>query len=82
MIAVVKDDEGNIIQEFDCTPETWCQGMRSGETGAMCGGCDGCGIAQAEYAGYRLEYIDNHGVTHYPERPVEKLPVNWKEEGF
>ena len=80
MIAVAWDD-GQVVQAFDCNTDTWCQGMRTGETGAMCGGCDGCCIAQAEYAGYDLEYMDVDFA--YLERLERiRVKVDWKEEGF
>jgi len=46
------NEKGELVQVFSLDQSEWCGGIRSGETGAMCGGCDGCGLAQAEFAGF------------------------------
>jgi hypothetical protein len=48
------NEEGELVQVFDLNHEEWCSGICTGEVGAMCGGCDGCGLAQAEFAGLEL----------------------------
>jgi len=48
------NEKGELVQVFSLDQSEWCRGIRSGETGAMCGGCDGCGLAQAEFTGLEL----------------------------
>lgn len=56
MIKLYDKETGKLVQELSDDPDDYCQGIKTGEIGAMCGGCDGCLLRQAEHSGgYNIE---------------------------